>query len=152
LFSWLFSLAGGLVVGASALGVLAATGKVAGLSGFTADLIAPVDRPPARRDAAVFLLGMVVAGAVLARRWPARFGVPAAVPHGLRAWPSPHQLALLVLSGLLVGLGARLAGGCTSGHGVCGVGRLSPRSIVATSLFVATGALTVALARLGGAP
>jgi len=74
------------------------------------------------------------------------------VPHGLRAWPSPHQLALLVFSGLLVGLGARLAGGCTSGHGVCGVGRLSPRSIVATSLFVATGALTVALARLGGAP
>jgi uncharacterized membrane protein YedE/YeeE len=66
--------------------------------------------------------------------------------------PAPRPLLWLAASGLLVGVGTRLGGGCTSGHGVCGLSRLSLRSLVATLTFVATGMLTVTLLRSWGAP
>jgi len=65
--------------------------------------------------------------------------------------PSPRSLGVVAVAGLLVGVGTRLGGGCTSGHGVCGVSRLSPRSLLATAAFIATGAATVALLRWLGA-
>ena len=88
-----------------------------------------------------FLLGLIGGGAVLGRVWPAAF---------------QGQLARSGLwfaaAGLLVGFGTRLGNGCTSGHGVCGVGRLSPRSLLATAVFILTGAITVFVVRhlLGG--
>lgn len=62
----------------------------------------------------------------------------------------PASVGLLALGGLIVGIGTRLGGGCTSGHGVCGVSRLSPRSVVATTTFMATGMVTITLMRLAG--
>ena len=63
----------------------------------------------------------------------------------LRPLPSSAGWPLIIVAGLLVGFGTRYAGGCTSGHGVCGIGRLSPRSIAATATFIAAGMLTVAV-------
>jgi len=142
--SWLVSVLGGLFIGAAALGFLRATGRIAGMSGLSADLVDL--RPGVRRgDAVAFLAGLVAVGGLLARIWPRRFGAPPLATQiaGLRGW------LLLVAAGFLVGFGARLAGGCTSGHGVCGVGRLSPRSIMATALFMLAGAATVFVVRHG---
>lgn len=138
LSSWSLSLVGGLFIGGASLGFLRATGRIAGMSGLSAELVDV--RPGVKRgDAVAFLAGMVVVGALLARIWPSRFGAPPVLAQiqGLRGW------LLLVVAGLLMGFGARLGGGCTSGHGVCGVGRLSPRSLVATAIFVVVGSATV---------
>ena len=146
--SWLLPLAGGLCIGASALGFLRVTGRIAGMSGFSAELV-DVHRAGRRGDAVAFLLGLVVTGALLSWAWPERFG--RAVP--FVSLLSTRDGLTTALAGLLVGFGARLAGGCTSGHGVCGIGRLSPRSLVATVLFVLTGAATVYVTLHGrGAP
>lgn len=125
---WLFALAGGMLVGLSALMLMLFNGKVAGISGI---LAGAMQHRHAWRW--LFLLGLG-AGAWLAfsldwARLP-RFDT-------LPAWP------LVLLAGLLVGIGTRLGNGCTSGHGICGMGRLSVRSIFATLTFMATGALTV---------
>jgi uncharacterized membrane protein YedE/YeeE len=143
--SVLVSVLGGLFIGGAALGFLRATGRIAGMSGLSADLID--FRPGVKRgDALAFLAGLVIVGALLAKIWPSRFGAPPLVAQiaGVRGW------LLLAVAGFLVGFGARLAGGCTSGHGVCGVGRLSPRSVVATALFMLAGAATVFVVRHGG--
>ena len=145
--SWWLSMVGGLFIGGAALGFLRATGRIAGVSGLSAELVDL--RPGVKRgDALAFLAGLVVVGALLAQLWPSRFGAPPLLAEvaGLRGW------LLLVVAGFLVGFGARLGGGCTSGHGVCGVGRLSPRSVVATVLFIIAGAATVFVVRhaLGG--
>lgn len=125
---WLLALAGGMLVGLSALMLMLFNGKVAGISGI---LAGAMQHRHAWRW--LFLLGLG-AGAWLAflldwARLP-RFDT-------LPAWP------LVLLAGLLVGVGTRLGNGCTSGHGICGMGRLSVRSILATLTFMATGALTV---------
>jgi uncharacterized membrane protein YedE/YeeE len=131
------SLAGGALIGVAASLLLIASGRVAGISGIIGNLVFGPGGERAWR--AAFLGGLVVVGFILARLDPALIG------------PSPRSLALLALAGLLVGIGTRLGGGCTSGHGVCGVSRVSPRSLVATAAFVATGAATVAALRwLGG--
>jgi len=132
-------LAGGIVIGLSASLLLLGAGRVAGVSGITAGAFSSA---PAERDwRLAFLAGLVAAGLGFAGF------APAAIT------PSPRPLAWLALAGLLVGIGTRLGSGCTSGHGVCGTSRLSPRSLVATGIFVATGMLTVALLRgLGATP
>lgn len=128
---WLAGLTGGVLIGMAASLLLLTTGRIAGVSGIAAGAL-----PPARGDLAwrLAFIGGLVAGGLLLQPF-----FPAGVAHG--------PTALLVGAGLLVGFGTRLAGGCTSGHGVCGVGRGSLRSVVATVTFVAAGMLTVAVMR-----
>ncbi|MDF1486423.1 YeeE/YedE thiosulfate transporter family protein [Ramlibacter sp. H39-3-26] len=130
--SHLFSLLGGVLIGLAAWLLLAALGRVAGISGIAADALLPGAAERAWRWA--FLAGLVAAG-TLAAPW---LGVPA---------PTPQPVLRLVAAGLLVGFGTVLGSGCTSGHGVCGLGRRSPRSLAATAVFMAAGIATVFVAR-----
>lgn len=135
----LLSLSGGVLIGFASALLLLAHGRIAGVSGILAGIVSP--RTSNRDWRVAFLLGLVVGGAALAVVLPNAFHAPAHV-----------NAAILVAGGVAVGLGARVSGGCTSGHGVTGIGRLSKRSIVATTTFMATGMITVALVRvLGGA-
>jgi len=119
------SLLGGLLIGtASALFILA-NGRIAGISGILGGLLRPTSGDVVWRLA--FLLGLIVAPAVLAA-----FVAP--VIPTIDAGPST-----LIIAGLLVGIGTRYGGGCTSGHGVCGLSRLSPRSLIATLAFMGSG-------------
>jgi uncharacterized protein len=134
--SVLAPLAGGILIGFAAVIALAFDGRIAGVSGVMSRLAA---RDGGGGFRAAFLLGLVVAGAGAALIDPAAIGGPVA------SWP------LVAIAGLLVGWGTRVSNGCTSGHGVCGVARLSPRSLVAVATFMTTGALTAAIARALGA-
>ena len=123
---------GGLMIGAAAAGLLLIQGKIAGISGIVGGVIR--GQPGAWRW--TFLAGLITAGIL------ARLGGMAASPQ-LRA----ESLFALAIGGFLVGIGTRLGNGCTSGHGVCGLGNLSPRSAVAVATFMATGAMTVYVVR-----
>jgi hypothetical protein len=130
------SLAGGVLLGlASALFILL-NGRILGISGILGGLI-----PPKRHDAAwrlAFLAGIFAAPWVFMK----------VVPSSLLTAPRiDANVILLVIAGLLVGLGTRYGSGCTSGHGVCGLARLSPRSLVATLAFMAAGFAVVFVAR-----
>ena len=129
------SLLGGALIGLSASLLLLGAGRVAGISGIFGQFFLGVERAD-RHWRGWFLFGLLVGGLLLQQLLP---GAIAA---------SPRPLAWLAASGLLVGIGTPLAGGCTSGHGVCGLSRLSPRSIVATLTFLGAGVLTVTLLRL----
>jgi uncharacterized membrane protein YedE/YeeE len=132
------SLVGGILIGFGASLLLLGLGRVAGVSGIAGNWL--FGTPGDRAWRAAFLIGLVSAGVVLAWLAPGAFGV------------SPRALPGVAVAGLLVGVGTRLGSGCTSGHGVCGISRLSSRSLVATLTFIATAALTVATVRwLGGA-
>lgn len=133
----LAGLAGGILIGLSAALMLLGAGRIAGISGIAARAFGLSDEGMTRSSAWTFLLGLPVGAAVVA------------VARGMEA-PEFASLPLLALGGLLVGFGTRLGSGCTSGHGVCGVSRLSQRSIVATLTFMATGAATVLLLRVAG--
>ncbi|MGE5453178.1 MAG: YeeE/YedE family protein [Acidobacteriota bacterium] len=128
------ALAGGVLIGTSASLLLWTTGRIAGISNMTHGLFASL-RAGLNAEAAwraVFLLGMVL-GATACFQW----GSGAFVPRpNLSAW-------VLVVGGLLVGFGTSLGNGCTSGHGVCGLGRRSARSLMATLTFMVTGGITV---------
>ncbi|MEZ4474146.1 MAG: YeeE/YedE thiosulfate transporter family protein [bacterium] len=134
---WIWPLIGGALIGASAALMMALHGRIAGISGIVSGLITG-DRAAWR---AWFVGGLVVGGLAMFALQPAAFTLSA-----------DRSLAAVAVAGLLVGFGTRLGNGCTSGHGVCGIARLSPRSIVATVTFIATGALTVLVIRsvLGG--
>lgn len=139
-FTPLASTLGGVLIGLSATLVLFGLGRIAGISGIFGGVVAS----PKVGDVAwrvAFLLGLVAGGVAMYVAAPALFAVPL-----------DRSLVVVVVAGLLVGLGARIGQGCTSGHGVCGVSWLSTRSIVATATFMATGALTVFVVRhaLGG--
>ena len=127
------ALAGGVLIGLAAAWLILEDGRILGASGLLGGLI-----PPRSGDwqwRALALLGLVLSPLV------ARF---------LFAPPAPvieANAATLIVGGLLVGLGTRLGNGCTSGHGVCGLARLSPRSLAATATFMAAGFLTVFLVR-----
>jgi hypothetical protein len=133
-FTPLASLLGGILIGLASAGVLWFHGRVAGVSGICGSLFRPTPGDTAWR--AAFVFGLVATGAIGASGFPASFAV-AGVPS--TPW--------LVAAGLLVGFGTRLGNGCTSGHGVCGVSRLSPRSLAATMTFMLTAAVTVFVAR-----
>jgi uncharacterized protein len=131
----LVALAGGLLIGTAAALLLLLSGRIAGVSGMAAAATGIADSGPPRRDAAAFIVGLPL-GALfvsLFLRAP-EILVTSSVP-------------LLAVAGLLVGFGTRLGSGCTSGHGVCGVGRLSPRSLAATATFMASGVGIVFVAR-----
>jgi uncharacterized membrane protein YedE/YeeE len=129
------ALAGGALIGTAAVWLLAANGRIAGVSGILYGLFATPAAPGTPREdrmwRAAFIAGLVLAGFA----WHA-FAGPAPAREGF-------GLGWVVAAGLLTGFGTRLGGGCTSGHGVCGIGRLSLRSIVATVLFMATGMVSV---------
>ena len=135
-----FAIAGGLLIGLAAAAFLLLTGRIAGVSGMaaTATRIGSGGAPWAM--AAAFIIGLPLGAALIAAlvRRP-ELGVTASLP-------------LIIAGGLLVGFGTRLGNGCTSGHGVCGVARLSPRSIAATALFMAAGVTIVFIVRhvIGG--
>jgi uncharacterized membrane protein YedE/YeeE len=117
------ALAGGALIGLASVWLLAANGRIAGVSGILYGLFSPSDW----RWRAAFVAGLVLAGVA----WQAA-GAPLALREGF-----PPMLA--AASGLLVGIGTSLGGGCTSGHGVCGLGRRSARSLVAVIVFMAAG-------------
>ncbi|HWJ96459.1 MAG TPA: YeeE/YedE family protein [Telluria sp.] len=127
------SLAGGLLIGVSAALFILFNGRIAGISGILGGLLAPVRGQVAWRLA--FLLGLVAA--------PLAWALVRPLPEV----QVDAGTATLVAAGLMVGIGTRYGSGCTSGHGVCGVARLSPRSLAATAAFMATGFLTVFLLR-----
>lgn len=121
-------LVGGATLGASASLVLVGLGRIAGVSGVIGGLLPP--QAPDRAWRVAFIVGLLLAGVV--------GGLVSSSAVGA----SVRGLPLIACAGLLVGFGTRLGNGCTAGHGVCGVARLSPRSIAATATFIATGALT----------
>ncbi len=124
------SLAGGLLIGISAAAMLLFNGKIAGISGILAGILRPVKSDTLWR--LWFVAGLLAGGLIL------RVILPQAFEFGII-----RSTTTLAVAGLLVGVGTRLANGCTSGHGVCGVARLSARSILATAVFMATGAAIV---------
>jgi uncharacterized membrane protein YedE/YeeE len=128
-------LAGGMLIGLAAAGLLLFVGRVAGISGIAGGLLGAGAGDRLWR--AAFLAGLLAGGALL------RTTDPAAVRFGLE-----RPLVTIVAAGLLVGYGTRLGSGCTAGHGVCGVAGGSRRSIVATMTFMAVGMLMVLLTRL----
>ena len=128
----LAGLAGGVLIGLAAAVMLLGLGRIAGVSGLAARAIGIGGSGIARSGAWMFLIGLPLGALVvslLAGGIEARFANP----------------ITLAVAGLLVGIGTRLGSGCTSGHGVCGVSRLSPRSLVATLTFMAAGIATVAI-------
>ena len=137
-FTPLPALIGGIMIGMSASVLLLATGRIAGISGIVGGLV-----PPVRSDALwrlLFLGGLVVG--VLAWR---------AIRPGDVVLTFDASFPVIALGGLLVGLGTRIGGGCTSGHGICGIGRRSLRSLVATATFmVAAGATVFAVRHVVG--
>ena len=131
----LVATAGGLLIGAAAALFLLLTGRIAGVSGMVAVATRIGSRGTPWGQAAAFTAGLPLGAAliiVLARE--PDFAVTSSIP-------------LLIAAGILVGFGTRLGNGCTSGHGVCGVARLSPRSLAATGTFMASAIVTVFLAR-----
>jgi len=123
------ALAGGVLIGLAAAAFVLLNGRIAGISGILGGLLRPARGDVAWR--AAFLAGLVGA--------PLAYGLFAALPDARIDAGVPA----LVAAGLLVGLGTRYGAGCTSGHGVCGLSRLSPRSLVATLSFMAAGFVTV---------
>ena len=127
------SLAGGALIGLAAFVLWVGDGRIAGISGILGGLATPSGNDIRWR--LTFLTGLIAAPLLYALA----VGVPVV---SITAGP-----LVLVAGGLLVGFGTRLGGGCTSGHGVCGIARLSFRSITATGLFIAAGAVTVFITR-----
>lgn len=133
-FTPVSALIGGLMIGASAALFLVLNGRIAGISGILGGLLHPARSEIGWRLA--FLAGLFVAPLV----YVASGGV-------LPPVDIDASLPLLILAGLIVGFGTRLGAGCTSGHGVCGIGRGSPRSLAATAVFLITAIATVFVTR-----
>lgn len=132
-------LLGGALIGLAATLLLLCNGRVAGVSGILAGSLGDTARDGFWRWS--FLFGMIAAGAAVGLARPELF-----------ANLSGRSPALVAVAGLLVGYGTVMGGGCTSGHGICGLSRRSPRSLVATAVFMACGFLAVGIVRrLGGA-
>lgn len=131
---WLWGLAGGLMIGSAAALYLLVNGRIMGASGIVGGLIDGSGRNTAS-ERLWFLAGCLIMPALLA------WGMGGAQTN------LTNNLAVILAAGLLVGIGTRLANGCTSGHGVCGISRLSVRGIVATICYLSAGAIMMATAR-----
>ena len=127
------SLVGGLIIGLATVLFLMFNGRIAGISGIVGGLLNPKKSDILWRIA--FVAGLVLS--------PLAFGLVSSIPKVLIGASYP----VLILAGLLVGIGTRYGSGCTSGHGVCGLSRRSPRSMVATIAFMLTGFVTVYIIR-----
>lgn len=138
---WLAALAGGLLIGCAVVLLFAFNGRIAGVSGIVASLLWE------RRAGEIGWRAAFACGLVLGALAFALFFGERSIIELQTAWVG------MAIAGLLVGFGARLGNGCTSGHGVCGIARMSSRSLAATAVFMATAAATVYVMRhlLGGA-
>jgi uncharacterized protein len=127
---------GGALIGLSAVLLMLFNGRIAGITGIAAGLLDPLSSDRGWR--ATFMLGLIAAplAAML-------LGYPMPAPQ------LPSNLVTVVVAGLLVGFGTRLSNGCTSGHGICGIARLSPRSFIATAIFMASAIVVVTVMRHG---
>lgn len=129
------SLTGGFLIGTAAALFLLITGRIAGISGLVAAATKIAENGPPWWHAALFLIGLPLGTwLVTCFLGPVTIRMTSSIP-------------LLIVAGLLVGFGTRLGNGCTSGHGVCGIARLSPRSLAATATFMAAGFATVYVMR-----
>ncbi len=135
LHPFVLAIVGGALIGISASMMLLLVGRIAGICGIVGGLIEPVAGDTLWR--AVFVGGLLVGGALL-------MGTMSDVFH----IPTGRSLGVIGVAGMLVGFGTRLGSGCTSGHGVCGLSRLSKRSLVATCTFMGTGFLTATLIQI----
>jgi uncharacterized membrane protein YedE/YeeE len=131
-FTPVSALIGGGLIGIAATLLLALNGRIAGVSGIVGRLFDPLPGDVAWR--VMFLAGLMLGAGAYGIFQPVSIQVT-------------NSILVLVVGGLLVGYGTQLGNGCTSGHGVCGIARLSPRSIVATLMFMASAAITVYLMR-----
>ena len=129
---WIMGLLGGALIGTAAAIYLLVSGKVMGASGIIGGLVDGSGRHD-WRDRAALIAGLIIAPGLLA------------VAMGGRQTFLTNNWAIIIAAGLLVGIGTRLANGCTSGHGVCGISRLSLRGIVATAFYIGAGGLTVVI-------
>ncbi len=139
-FTPLSGLLGGALIGLAASALMLLTGRIAGISGIFGGLLQPAARD--RNWRLAFVAGLIAAPLIAAFATASPLPVPT----------MPSSLILIAIAGLLVGFGSRMGGGCTSGHGVCGIARLSARSMVATLIFMAAAIATVAIVRhvIGG--
>jgi len=130
---------GGALIGLASVLMMLLTGRIAGVSGIFSGLLNLRGEDKGWRIA--FIAGLILAPVIAG--W---------IGYGMATPTLPGNWTVIVVAGLLVGFGSRLGGGCTSGHGICGIGRLSPRSITATIVFMVTAVATVAITRhvLGG--
>ncbi len=128
------ALLGGSIIGVAAVAMLGLNGRILGVSGIAAGLMSPHSGDRALR--ARVLMGLVVGGVLVGQV------LPQALPGAITS-----NALLLIAAGFIVGFGTRLGGGCTSGHGVCGMSRLSTRSITATGVFIAVAMVTVFVTR-----
>lgn len=136
--SYIWALLGGALIGLAVSLMLLLNGRITGISGIVYGAVVK----PAKKDQAwrwSFIVGLLFGGLIL------RFTFPIAFSTSLRT-----ETWTVVLAGLLVGFGTVLGNGCTSGHGVCGISRLSPRSIIATGTFIISGMLAVFIFRMLG--
>ncbi|MDA7437763.1 YeeE/YedE thiosulfate transporter family protein [Candidatus Pseudothioglobus singularis] len=130
-FTPISALIGGIIIGLSVVLYFYATGRLAGISGIFENAITQTSQ---RVSNTLFLIGLVVGPLIIYNL---------VLPNNPIAFEITHSYLLIIPGGFLVGFGTRLGGGCTSGHGICGIGRLSVNSMVATATFVAIGVLTV---------
>jgi uncharacterized membrane protein YedE/YeeE len=137
-FTPLASTIGGVIMGLASVLMLAGNGRIAGVSGILGGLL---EGSEGRGWRGSFIVGMLVGGVGLMLLWPQSLPGPAV-----------DSLPMLAVAGLLVGFGTRMGSGCTTGHGICGLSRLSTRSLVATVTFMGTAIATVSIIRhvLGG--
>lgn len=129
---WIMGLVGGLLIGTAAAIYLLVNGKVMGASGIIGGLVDGSGRNE-WQDRAALIAGLIIAP-----------GLVALMMGGGQTFLT-DDWAIIIIAGLLVGVGTRLANGCTSGHGVCGISRLSLRGIVATAFYIGAGGLTVVI-------
>ena len=138
-FTPLSAAIGGVLIGLSAVLLMLLTGRIAGISGIFSGLLDLRGEDKGWRIA--FIAGLILAPIIAG-----------SIGYGMAPPKLPANWVIITAAGLLVGFGTRLGGGCTSGHGICGIGRLSMRSIAATVVFMVTAVITVAITRhvLGG--
>ena len=132
---WIIGLAGGLVIGLAASLYLLGNGRIMGASGIIGGLVDKSGWTSAA-DRIVFLLGLILAPSIYIFIFDVEADTKATT-----------NVMILILAGLLVGIGTRLANGCTSGHGVCGISRLSVRGIISTIFYIVAGVVSVVLLR-----
>ena len=130
-FTPVSALIGGVIIGLSVVLYFYSTGRLAGISGIFENAISNSSK---RTSNVLFLVGIVVGPMLI---------YYLILPNKPIAFEITNSYLLIVIGGFLVGFGTRLGGGCTSGHGICGIGRLSVNSMIATAIFVATGIITV---------
>ena len=130
-FTPVSALIGGVIIGLSVVLYFYSTGRLAGISGIFENAITSSSQ---KASNLLFLIGLVVGPVII---------YYLIMPNKPIAFEITNSYLLIITGGFLVGFGTRLGGGCTSGHGICGIGRLSVNSMIATSIFVVTGVITV---------